>query len=63
MMEGPNFGVGVLLHILILLMCTGVTLAGWVFLLVTAWRGMKAHESLAESLRKIADRQEQLPPT
>jgi hypothetical protein len=28
----------------------------WVYFVVAAWRGMKAHESIAESLRRIADR-------
>jgi len=31
--------------------------AGWVIFLVAVWRGMKAHESVAESLRKIAAKQ------
>ena len=35
----------------------GVSLAAWIFVLVTMWRAMKAHESIAQSLRKMADRQ------
>lgn len=34
----------------------GGMIVGWIFFLVAAWRAMKAHESVAESLRKIADR-------
>ena len=45
-------GIGTFLFSLIMLvgMCVG-----WVILLVAAWRGMKAHESIAESLKRIAD--------
>lgn len=32
-------------------------LIGWILLLVIAWRAMRAHESLAASLRQLADRQ------
>ena len=38
-----------------LIMMLGV-LAGGIVLLVAVWRGMKAHESIAESLKRIADR-------
>jgi hypothetical protein len=46
---------------LISFLFTGGLLAGYVIFLVAAWRGMKASESMAESLRKIADKQEPLP--
>jgi len=46
---------------LISFLFTGGLLAGYVILIVAAWRGMKASESMAESLRKIADKQERLP--
>ena len=40
-----------------LLVAAGMVVA-WVILLAAVWRGMKAHESVAESLRKIADKKE-----
>jgi hypothetical protein len=46
-----------LFGLLLLLFIWGVGIAGYVVFLVAAWRGMKAHESVAESLRKIADKQ------
>jgi hypothetical protein len=32
--------------------------AAWILLFVILWRAMKAHESVAESLKRIADRRE-----
>ena len=37
--------------VLIWLFAAGVGLIGWIILLVSAWRMMRAHESLAESAR------------
>jgi hypothetical protein len=51
-MQGPQL----LAFFFILLLWSGV-ITGWIFLLVAAWRGMKADESIAESLRKLADKQ------
>ena len=34
----------------------GGMIVGYVVFLVAVWRGMKAHESVAESLRRIADK-------
>ncbi len=48
---GPGF-----VEILFVLLMWGGMIAGWIFFLVAIWRGMKAHESVAESLRKIADK-------
>jgi hypothetical protein len=31
--------------------------AGWIFFLVAMWRAMKAHESIAGSLKKIAEKE------
>ena len=31
-----------------------VMIVGWIILLVVIWRGLRAHESIAESLRQIA---------
>jgi hypothetical protein len=30
-------------------------LGGWVVVLIAIWRGMKAHESLAESVKRISE--------
>jgi hypothetical protein len=43
---------------LVWLIMMGGMIAGWIVFLMAAWRGMKAHESIAESLRKIADKKE-----
>ena len=32
-------------------------IVGWIIFLVAIWRGMKAHESIADSVRKIAEKQ------
>ena len=32
---------------------------GWIITIIALWRGMKAQESLAESLRMIAENQKQ----
>ena len=36
-----------------------VTLTPWVITIIALWRGMKAQESIAESLRMIAEGQKQ----
>ena len=46
---------GGIFFILWLIMMIGVV-AGWVIFLVAIWRGMKAHESVAESLQQIAQK-------
>ncbi len=40
------------------LIMLGGVLLGWVLALIALWRGMKAHESIAESLRQIAQKKE-----
>ena len=40
-------GVGILIY---LVMMSGM-LAGYIILLIAIWRGMKAHESIAETLK------------
>jgi len=32
-------------------------ITGWVIFLIAVWRGMKAHESIAESVKRIAEKQ------
>jgi hypothetical protein len=47
-----------LLALLVAVFLWGGALAGYVVFLVAAWRAMKAHESVAESLREIANKQQ-----
>jgi hypothetical protein len=35
----------------------GGMIIGWIIFLLAVWRGMKAHESIAESLKQIAEKQ------
>jgi len=39
-----------------------IVLAGWVFFLVTAWRFMRAHESLASVMATLKDASINLKP-
>jgi hypothetical protein len=39
-----------------------IVLAGWVFFLVTAWRFMKAHESIASVMATLKDASVSLKP-
>jgi len=51
-MGAPAFGVmgGILLLVVYVLVMAAVVV-GWVMFLMAIWRGMKAHESIATSLR------------
>ena len=54
MQPGPGVGAAAgftAVFFLVWLGAIGVGLIGWVILLVSAWRMMRAHESLAESAR------------
>ena len=58
MQTAPSMGglfAGGLFFIIWLLMM-GTMLIGWVLVLVAIWRAMRAHESIADSLEKIAER-------
>jgi hypothetical protein len=37
-----------------------IALIPWIIMLVAVWRAMKAHESIAESLRQIAQKEQKL---
>jgi hypothetical protein len=50
MQSGPGFMGGVFFFILWLIMMA-VMMGGWVILLVAIWRGMKAHEAIAKTLK------------
>jgi len=52
---GPGFAMGGIIILFWLVVMLGIV-AGWVIFLVSMWRGMKAHESIAESLRRIAEK-------
>jgi hypothetical protein len=50
-------GVGILSGAVFLILWLGMMagmIVGWVVLLIALWRGMKAHESIADSLQQIA---------
>ena len=47
---------GGVLHLMVVGVVFLVTVGVWGILLVAAWRGMVAAESMAESLRKIANK-------
>lgn len=50
-----NYGTGVVNLLALIPILLG--LATWIIILVVIWRAMKAHESIAESLRQIADKE------
>ena len=45
-------GIGAVLSLLMIL----GAIVGWVLLVIAAWRAMKAHESIADSLSIMAER-------
>jgi uncharacterized membrane protein len=52
MMEpGPMTGVG-LFFVVWFFMMAGFTI-GWIIFLIALWRGMKAHEAIAEHLKRL----------
>ena len=54
-MESSGAAVGGLFFIIWLLMMGGMIL-GFILFLIALWRGMKAHESVARSLKQIANK-------
>lgn len=53
-MQGAPGVVGASLFFVIWLLMMTAGLVGYVILLVAVWRGMKAHESIADTLKYIA---------
>ena len=53
-MLGPAIP-GIIFILIWLVVLVGVV-ASWVILIVAVWRGMKAHESVARSLKVIAEK-------
>ena len=49
--HGPSAGFGVFAFLLMI-----GAIALWILLIVAVWRAMKAHESIADSMRDIAQR-------
>lgn len=51
-----NFLGGIVFFVIWLLLMLGI-IAGWIIFLVAVWRGMKAHESIAESVKTLVSQQ------
>lgn len=49
--SGPGSLAGGLFFVIWLLMMGGM-IVGWIIFLIALWRGMKAHESIAENLKE-----------
>ena len=56
-MPTANAAAGGLIFLLWLFMMCGM-IVGYIILLVAIWRGMKAHESIAESIHIIASKKD-----
>jgi hypothetical protein len=50
----PTFPVELFVCVWVILVIAGFV--GWIYFLIAAWRGMKAHESIAHSLQVLAGR-------
>jgi hypothetical protein len=57
-MMQPYFSPFMFVHWIFML----IVLAGWVFFLVTAWRFMRAHESIASVMATLKDASVSLKP-
>jgi len=53
-MHGPEAAMGIAFFLVWLVMMAAMVVS-WVLFLVAVWRGMKAHESIAGSVRYIAE--------
>ena len=45
------------MYLMVSLIPTMIFIVTWIIFLIALWRGMKAHESIAQSIRRIADKQ------
>lgn len=52
-----GFGFGILMLLIYVVLIFG-SMAAAVFFIIAAWRAMRAHESIAESMKVIAEAQE-----
>lgn len=55
-MMAQGFGFGILMLIIYVVLIFG-SIAAAVFFIIAAWRAMRAHESIAESMKVIAEAQ------
>jgi len=53
--SGPGLLAGGIFFLIWLLLMGGM-IVGWIVFLIAIWRGMRAHESIAESLRRMAEK-------
>ena len=51
-----NYLGGIIFFVIWLILMLGV-IAGWIILLIALWRGMKAHETIAESIKELVAHQ------
>ena len=51
-----NYLGGIIFFVIWLILMLGV-ITGWIILLIAFWRGMKAHESIAESIKELVAHQ------
>ena len=52
--NGPFPGIAGVVFLLVWLALMGGMIVAWIILLIAVWRGMKAHESIAASLKELA---------
>lgn len=67
MQNGPGLMGGIFFFILWFIMMA-IMMGGWVILLIAIWRGMKAHEAIAETFKNYLKAQinrepDKIPPT
>ena len=56
-MQPSNAGfVGGAIFIIIWFMMMAGVIVGWLIFLIAIWKGMRAHESIAQSLKQIAQK-------
>jgi len=51
-----NYLGGIIFFVIWLILMLGV-ITGWIIFLIAVWRGMKAHESIAESMKELTSHQ------
>ena len=54
-MPGQPSGIGGMFFFIIWLLMMGGMIIGWIIALITLWRGMRAHESIADTMKDIAN--------
>jgi len=51
-----NYLGGIIFFVIWLILMLGI-ITGWIIFLIAIWRGMKAHETIAESMKVLASHQ------